>query len=155
MDLTKSQDEAVNHFRGPALVIAGPGAGKTFVMTERVKKLISDRGVDPKKILVTTFTNKAADELKVKLARTVGKSAELIHISTIHSFCQSMLDEFSNFHRLGASFSVLDEENQFIFIKSKYAFEFDLKEFIKPYEVSALINVFNKSRKLIRFYEFF
>ncbi len=55
-------------------------------MTERVKKLITERAVDPKKSLVTTFTNKAADELKVKLARTVRKDAELIHISTIHSF---------------------------------------------------------------------
>ena len=112
MNLTDPQKKSVNHFKGPALVIAGPGAGKTFVMTERVKKLIIKKKIDPKNILVTTFTNKAADELKVKLARTVGKDAEIIHISTIHSFCKSMLEKYFLHHNYGASMDVLDEDGQ-------------------------------------------
>jgi len=116
MELTKTQEQAINHFRGPALVIAGPGAGKTFVITERVKELISERKIDPTRILVTTFTNKAADELKVKLARTVGKDAELIHISTIHSFCKSMLEKYFLYHDYGATIDVLDEESHKLFL---------------------------------------
>jgi len=116
-ELTKRQNDAMNHFKGPALVIAGPGAGKTFVMTERVKNLITKHKVDPKKILVTTFTEKAANELKVKLARTVGKSAELMHISTIHSFCKSMLEKYFLHHEYGADIDILDSESQRLFIE--------------------------------------
>jgi|TARA_B100001971_G_C17972057_1_gene422897 superfamily I DNA/RNA helicase len=68
--------------------------------------------VDPKSILVTTFTDKAANELKVKLARTIGKKAELMHISTIHSFCKSMLEKYFLHHQYGAEINVLDEESQ-------------------------------------------
>jgi DNA helicase-2/ATP-dependent DNA helicase PcrA len=69
MDLTEGQQKAINHIRGPAITIAGPGAGKTFVITERVKNLIETHHIDPKNILVTTFTEKAANELKVRLAK--------------------------------------------------------------------------------------
>ena len=114
---TNKQKDAISHFKGPALVIAGPGAGKTFVMTERVKKLISDKEIDPKKILVTTFTEKAANELKVKLARTIGKKAELIHISTIHSFCKSMLEKYFLHHEYGTEIDILDSDSQKLFIE--------------------------------------
>lgn len=115
--LTKRQRDAVQHFKGPALVIAGPGAGKTFVITERVKKLILSYGVDAKKILVTTFTEKAADELKVKLAQTLGSDAEQIHISTVHSFCKSMLEKYFLHHEYGANINVLDEDEKRLFIE--------------------------------------
>lgn len=115
--LTKEQEKAINHFKGPALVVAGPGAGKTFVITERVKKLIRGHKINPKNILVTTFTEKAADELKVKLARTIGRGAELIHISTIHSFCKTMLEKHFLYHEYGAEINVLDDESQTLFIQ--------------------------------------
>ncbi len=116
-ELTKKQEQAVDHFKGPALVVAGPGAGKTFVITERVKKLILKHKVNPKNILVTTFTEKAADELKVKLARTVGRDAELVQISTIHSFCKTMLERYFLHHDYGAEIDVLDDESQSLFIQ--------------------------------------
>jgi superfamily I DNA/RNA helicase len=68
MNLTKGQQQAINHFQGPAITIAGPGAGKTFVITERAKNLIENSHIASKNILVTTFTEKAANELKVRLA---------------------------------------------------------------------------------------
>lgn len=114
---TKNQKKAIDHYKGPALVIAGPGAGKTLVITERVRKLIGDNGVDPKTILVTTFTEKAANELKVRLSRTIGKKAELIHVSTIHSFCKSMLEKYFLYHNYGAEINVLDDEGQKLFIE--------------------------------------
>ena len=117
--VTKAQQKAISHYEGPALVVAGPGAGKTFVITERVKNLISNHKIDPKNILVTTFTNKAADELKVKLAKTIGKNAELIHISTIHSFCKTMLEKNFSTHGYGDEISILDDESQTTFIRQK------------------------------------
>lgn len=115
-EFTKNQTDAVMHYKGPALVIAGPGAGKTLIVTERVKKLIQENNVDPKTILVTTFTEKAANELKVKLAKTVGKDAELLHVSTIHSFCKSMLEKYFLYHDYGANIDVLDEESKKLLI---------------------------------------
>ena len=116
MTLTEEQLKAIRHFRGPALVIAGPGAGKTFVITERVKYLISEKGVKPKRMLVTTFTEKAADELKIKLAQTIGRQAELTHISTIHSFCKSMMEKYFTYHEYGANIEVLDDQSQKLLI---------------------------------------
>jgi DNA helicase-2/ATP-dependent DNA helicase PcrA len=115
-EITKSQKKAVEHFNGPALVIAGPGAGKTFVITERVKHLITNKKIKPENILVTTFTEKAAGELKVRLAREVGASAELAHISTIHSFCKSMLERYFPYHDYGAAIDVLDDESQYLLL---------------------------------------
>jgi len=116
IEVTETQNQAINHYMGPALVIAGPGAGKTFVVTERVKTLILKYGINPKNILVTTFTEKAASELKIRLAKTVGKDAELIQISTIHSFCKSMLEKYALNHEYGGDIDILDEESQKLLI---------------------------------------
>jgi DNA helicase-2/ATP-dependent DNA helicase PcrA len=115
--LADDQIKSISHYKGPALVIAGPGAGKTLIITERVKKLILDHKINPRNILVTTFTEKAANELKIKLAKTVGKNAELIHISTIHSFCKAMLEKHFLHHNYGAVINVLDDESQTLFIQ--------------------------------------
>lgn len=117
LNLSEEQRGAVEHFKGPALVVAGPGSGKTLVITERVRYLISEKGIDPASILVTTFTNKAASELKVRLSRTLGKKAEIIHISTIHSMCKTLLEDYFTAHNLGAQFDVLDEETLNLFIR--------------------------------------
>jgi DNA helicase-2/ATP-dependent DNA helicase PcrA len=123
MDLTEGQQKAIKHIQGPAITIAGPGAGKTFVITERVRNLIANHHINPKNILVTTFTKKAANELKVRLAKTVGKKAETIHISTIHSFCKSMLEKYFLHHHFGADINVVDEESQSLILElNKTAF---------------------------------
>jgi len=114
--ITKNQEAPIRHFKGPALIIAGPGAGKTLVVTERVKFLILEKSVDPKRILVTTFTEKAAQELKIKLAESVGRKAESIHISTIHSFCKTMLEKYHLDHNYGTDIDVLDDESQFLML---------------------------------------
>jgi len=116
MQLTSEQKEAIQHFKGPAIVIAGPGSGKTRVIIERVKYLINKKEINPEKILVTTFTEKAASELKIRLSLSLSKKAELIHISTIHSLCKTLLEDYFTFHSLGSQFDVLDEEGQKLFI---------------------------------------
>lgn len=80
-ELTLEQQEAINHFTGPALILAGPGSGKTRVITERVKCLVAEHKVPADKILVTTFTEKAATGLKRRLFQKLGTDAGRIHIT--------------------------------------------------------------------------
>ncbi|MCG2828505.1 ATP-dependent DNA helicase [Methanothermobacter sp. K4] len=116
IQLTDEQRRAVEHFTGPMLVVAGPGAGKTRIIVERVAHLTERKGVDPGSLVVITFTKKAADELKERILRRVGSRAEEMQISTIHSFCNRILRMYPDHHPLGSHFHVLDEEKQLMFI---------------------------------------
>lgn len=98
---TEKQKMAVKKTEGPLVVVAGPGAGKTRVLVERVAYLVKRRGVSPENILVITFTEKAAAELKARLINCVGLDAELMQISTIHSFCSKVLRDHPEEHELG------------------------------------------------------
>jgi DNA helicase II / ATP-dependent DNA helicase PcrA len=80
-ELTLEQQETINHFTGPALILAGPGSGKTRVITERVKCLVAEHKVPADKILVTTFTEKTATGLKHRLFKKLGTDAGRIHIT--------------------------------------------------------------------------
>ena len=140
---TEEQKNAIEHFKGPLLIIAGPGSGKTRVLVERVTHLVKNRNVNPNKIFVTTFTVKASQELKARLNANIGPEAESMHISTIHSFCHDILKEFSDFHDLGATFDVLDEEMQLMFIRNNY-YRLGLKNLITKTKLPELISFFNK-----------
>ena len=108
-DLNPAQREAVAAVEGPVLVVAGAGSGKTRVLTHRIAHLIRDVGVDPFSILAITFTNKAAGEMRERVAELVGPVAAHMWVSTFHSACVRILR--SEAPRLGyrASFSIYDE----------------------------------------------
>src|SRR5262245_45020271 len=89
--LNPAQREAVLHHEGPLLVIAGAGSGKTRVLTHRIAHLISAHDVSPFELLAITFTNKAADEMRNRVANLVGPVAEKMWVSTFHSACVRML----------------------------------------------------------------
>jgi len=89
--LNPVQHEAVTHADGPLLIIAGAGSGKTRVLTQRIAHLIRDLGVSPFEILAITFTNKAAGEMKERVAALVGPVAEKMWVSTFHSACVRIL----------------------------------------------------------------
>jgi DNA helicase-2/ATP-dependent DNA helicase PcrA len=107
--LTPSQKKAVFHVEGPLLVIAGPGSGKTRVITYRIAALI-DSGVQPYNICAITFTNKAANEMRQR-AITLGASAGA-HISTFHSLCVRILRQYADKANINHNFSIYDEADQ-------------------------------------------
>jgi DNA helicase-2/ATP-dependent DNA helicase PcrA len=107
--LTVSQRKAVSHIEGPLLVLAGPGSGKTRVITHRIAALI-DSGVLPRNICAITFTNKAADEMRQR-AIALGVSAGA-HISTFHSLCVRILRWYADNAGINPNFSVYDESDQ-------------------------------------------
>ncbi|HEY6531970.1 MAG TPA: UvrD-helicase domain-containing protein, partial [Acidimicrobiales bacterium] len=106
--LNPVQYEAVTHTTGPLLIVAGAGSGKTRVLTHRVAHLIKDEGVSPFEILAITFTNKAADEMKHRVAELVGPVAEKMWVSTFHSACVRILRRDGNLLGFPSSFTIYD-----------------------------------------------
>ncbi|MCD4822574.1 MAG: ATP-dependent helicase [Methanococcoides sp.] len=142
LSLTSQQQEAIKYVDSPLLIIAGPGTGKTRVLTEKVIFLVKE-GYDPNRIIVSTFTIKAAEELKDRLRKSLGDAVENMQISTIHSFCQKMLQSFPEYHNFGNIFEVMDDLDQFIFVNKNF-WNYGLKDYAKDIKVAELINFYNK-----------
>jgi len=114
--LNDRQRDAVTHGEGPVLVLAGAGSGKTRVLTHRIAYLIDVKGVPPHNILAVTFTNKAAREMKERVAALAGRPGQQVTIGTFHSFCVQVLRrEADTFHL--PNFSIYDTDDQRALIK--------------------------------------
>ena len=109
--LNAEQHQAVLHGDGPLLVVAGAGSGKTRVLTVRIAHLVNDRGVDPRSILAITFTNKAAREMKTRLADLLGDAMEGMWVSTFHSACLRILRAHGERVGLRPGFTIYDEDD--------------------------------------------
>jgi DNA helicase-2/ATP-dependent DNA helicase PcrA len=107
--LNPVQSDAVTHADGPLLVVAGAGSGKTRVLTHRIAHLIRDRGVSPFEILAITFTNKAADEMKSRVAALVGPVAQKMWVSTFHSACVRILRRDADKLGFPRQFTIYDQ----------------------------------------------
>src|SRR5688572_4640663 len=107
-----SQREAIEAPPGPLLVLAGPGAGKTFCLIERIRFLIEQCGLSPVRICAFTFTNKAADEIAHRLERTLGDHGTTVKSGTIHAFCAELLREHADRVGLPPGFGIADEQYQ-------------------------------------------
>ena len=118
--LNDKQKEAVLHDKGPLLVFAGAGSGKTRVLTHRIAYLIAERNVKPEQILALTFTNKAAGEMKERVKNLVGFGAESVWVSTFHSACVKILRRYSDYVGYGRDFTIYDTDDQLSIIKSVY-----------------------------------
>jgi DNA helicase-2/ATP-dependent DNA helicase PcrA len=115
--LTDQQLEAILHLGSPLLIIAGPGSGKTEVITWRVAHLVRAGHVEPNECLVTTFTNKAAYELKDRIQQKLPDiDVEQMQVCTIHSLCAFVLREYQRRSSLPRGFRILDEDGQFLFV---------------------------------------
>ena len=108
-DLNESQRAAVEHRGGPLLIVAGAGSGKTRVLTRRIAHLLASGAAQPGEILAITFTNKAAGEMKERVAELIGARARVMWVSTFHSACVRILR--SEASRLGVTsgFTIYDQ----------------------------------------------
>jgi DNA helicase-2/ATP-dependent DNA helicase PcrA len=125
--LNEPQREAVTHFEGPLLILAGAGSGKTRVLAHRVAYLIRVRRVRPDEVLAITFTNKAAAEMRGRIGALVGPMARVMWISTFHSMCARILRREAE--RLGykSTFSIYDADDAKRLVKRCLA-ELDLDD---------------------------
>ena len=116
--LNDKQYEAVVNTEGPCLVIAGAGSGKTKVLTHKIAYLIKEKQVKPWDILAITFTNKAANEMKERIANLVGDEAADIWMGTFHSICVRILRRFIDRIGFDTSFIIFDTTDQRTLVKN-------------------------------------
>ena len=109
--LNPQQISAVTHAGSPLLVVAGAGSGKTRVLTRRIAYLMAARNVAPHQILAITFTNKAAGEMKMRVAELVGERAKSMMVSTFHSACVRMLRTDATVLGYKNSFTIYDQSD--------------------------------------------
>jgi DNA polymerase III epsilon subunit family exonuclease len=112
LDPLPQQRLAIEAPRGPVLVVAGPGAGKTFCLIARIDHLIHTLGMAPERICAVTFTNRAAEEIAVRLKYSLGDRAESITRGTIHALCLALLREHPEAAGIRKGFGVADEQYQ-------------------------------------------
>jgi DNA helicase-2/ATP-dependent DNA helicase PcrA len=118
--LNEKQKEAVLHFNGPLLVIAGAGSGKTRALTHRIAWLIKEKNINPWNILAVTFTNKAANEMRERIAKLLNKETDaqdLPSIGTFHSTCVRILRKHLHLLKYDNSFTIYDTSDQEVLVK--------------------------------------
>src|SRR5690348_4872447 len=115
--LNPAQREAVLHFEGPMLVLAGAGSGKTRVLTTRIARLIEHHGVDPSRILAVTFTNKAAGEMRERIAKLLGHEPKGMWCGTFHAIGARLLRAHAAAVGRTPSFTIYDEDDTLAVVK--------------------------------------
>ncbi len=115
--LNKEQKEAVTTIEGPVLIIAGPGSGKTRVITHRIAYMIHNMGISPWDILAVTFTNKAANEMKERLAYLAGDASKDVNMGTFHSICSRILRRSGEAIGIPKEFVIYNDDDQISLIK--------------------------------------
>ena len=139
-DLNPSQRQAVATIDGPLLIVAGPGSGKTRVITHRIAHLVEECGVRPYRIAAVTFTNKAAREMRGRLASLMGQQAHDLMAGTFHSFCGRVLRRHGEHIGLDRSFVIYDDPDQVGLIgRAMEEIDIDPKRF-KPRAVLSAIS---------------
>ena len=108
-ELTTAQRSAIEHIDGPLLILAGPGSGKTRVVTHRIAHLIT-QGISPRQIVALTFTNKAAEEMRERAAALL-PSIDGMQLSTFHRFCSRILREHAALLGLSENFTIYDTDD--------------------------------------------
>ena len=115
--LNPAQREAVVHTRGPLLVLAGAGSGKTRVLTTRIARLIDVDGVDPRRILAVTFTNKAAGEMRERIGRLLGSEPSGMWAGTFHAVGARMLRAAAPLVQRTPAFTIYDSDDSLSVVK--------------------------------------
>lgn len=137
--LNNMQKKAVLHDKGPLLVLAGAGSGKTRVLTTSIAYLIEEKNIDPRNIIAITFTNKAANEMKERISNLLNMDVSHLWIGTFHSICARILR--MNIDKIGydKNFTIYDSSDQKTLVK-EIINELGLKEDITPREALSVIS---------------
>jgi len=147
--LNPAQRESVELVTGPVLIVAGPGSGKTRVITNRIAHLVLNEKVSPYNIGAVTFTNKASREMKDRLVPLLGDEASRLTVSTFHSFCSMILRRSGEYIGLPKNFVIYDDDDQISAIKqSMKDVDIDPKQF-NPRSVLSTIS--NSKSQLVNF----
>ncbi len=125
LKLNQAQLEAINYVDGPLLIVAGAGTGKTTVITEKISYLVKNKLAKPEEILAVTFTDKAAEEMEARVDKLLDIGYVDLQISTFHSFCQRILEEYALDIGLPNQFKILTPTDIWLLIREKLA-EFNL-----------------------------
>ena len=137
--LNPAQREAVEAITGPVLILAGPGSGKTRVITQRVAYLIKVCGINPRHIMAVTFTNKAAREMEARLNRLVSGQVKALTLGTFHAICARILRREGRAIGVDPGFVIYDQEDQLGLIKRAIqGVGLDPKQYAPPAILSAI-----------------
>lgn len=147
--LNKNQQLAVENIEGPMLIIAGPGSGKTLTLIERIYNIIETKNIKPENLFISTFTEKAAQEIMTRLSnKLIGNNIDLniydMYIGTFHSICLDILEEYREFTRLKKSYTLMDQFDQNYFL---YQNIYDYKEFTDKF-INKKYSNWRKANKL-------
>lgn len=139
-DLNPQQQAAVTAGLGQVLVLAGPGSGKTRVLTQRIVYLIQVLGVRPYHILAVTFTNKAAREMANRLGKSLGQAAEQVWLGTFHAICARILRREADYLPFESNYAIMDSDDQQSLVRRALK-ELDLDEKLyRPSSIHAAIS---------------
>jgi len=128
--LNPAQREAVETIEGPLLILAGPGSGKTRVITQRIAYLVKQWRINPRRIMAVTFTNKAAREMKERLYRLLGRSVDQLTVGTFHAISASILRREGKAVGIDPKFVIYDQDDQLRLLKrAMQELEIDPKRF--------------------------
>ncbi|MDQ2680755.1 MAG: DUF3553 domain-containing protein [Candidatus Eremiobacteraeota bacterium] len=144
--LNDIQAAAVRHANGPCLIFAGAGSGKTRVLTHRISYLLNELNVFPDRILSVTFTNKAAGEMKSRLARMVGDVARDLWVGTFHSICVRILRRDGSKVGVASNFAIIDDTDQRQIVKEILA---DLDYDERQMAIGACLSEISKSKNAL------
>src|SRR3977135_161713 len=115
--LNPEQRDAVLHVKGPLLILAGAGSGKTRVITSRIAHLVGDGHANPENVLAVTFTNKAAEEMRSRVEALLGANCSRMWVSTFHSLCARLLRREAPAIGLSRDFVIYDSSDQLTVVK--------------------------------------
>ena len=149
VQVNPQQQQAITHGQGPIIVVAGAGTGKTTVITERIKHLITQKNVQPEEILALTFSDKAAEEMLKRVDVIMPLGYEEPWLSTFHAFCDRILKTEAIEIGLDSSYHILSTAQQWILIR-KHLFELGLNYYLPlatPTKfISSLLSFFSRAK---------
>ena len=133
-ELNPQQKMAVDHLDNPLMVVAGPGTGKTQVLTMRIANILDKTDANPATILALTFTDSAAKNMRERLAKLIGPTAYYVNISTFHSFCSDVIRRYPEYFAIARSSEPLTQLERFEIFEELIS-QTDL-ELLKPMNMS-------------------